>query len=90
MNPSHVELLQRFEVACINRSVQRDKLRHQILQRMKAADLNECSDCGIDIPKGQGIGISAPEEEWIDRSQPRPITIVPLCIGCMGKKFAAV
>lgn len=48
-----------------------------------------CIDCGVPVPKGQGLGRSAPEQEWTDRSQPRPITIQSLCLKCLAKRLAA-
>lgn len=47
-----------------------------------------CTSCGAPIPPGQGLGFSAPAEQWKDRSSPRPLTIVPTCLGCMGDVFA--
>ena len=46
-----------------------------------------CEDCGVVVPRGQGIGVSGPEEEWIDRSKPRSIVITPLCMECLSKRF---
>lgn len=48
----------------------------------------KCQECGVRIPGGQGIGLSLPESEWTDRSQPRPVRIRPLCIGCMANVIA--
>lgn len=47
-----------------------------------------CADCGAEVPAGQGIGISAPEADWPDRSKPRPVKVTPLCLSCIGKRFS--
>lgn len=86
MNPSHKELLQWYATACINRAPDRDKLRAQILTRMRIADPVDCVDCGTQVPKGQGIGKSG--DDWPDKSKSRPITITPLCMACLAKRFS--
>jgi hypothetical protein len=59
-----------------------DRLEEARLERV-------CGDCGVDVQVGQGIGVSAPEEEWIDRSAPRPVTLTPLCLTCISKRLQA-
>jgi hypothetical protein len=46
-----------------------------------------CVECEAEIPAGQGLGVSGPEEEWTDRSKPRPVTVVPLCLRCMNGRI---
>lgn len=47
-----------------------------------------CVDCATPVPKGQGLGVSAPESEWTNKSGPRPIRIEPMCTRCMGARLA--
>lgn len=42
-----------------------------------------CLDCGEKVPHGHGIGWSATDDEWTDRTKSRPIArFDPLCRAC--------
>lgn len=65
-------------------SSENKKLKEKIL---KLSEKNKCSICNKEVPKGQGIGISVPENEWLDKSKSRPMMIEPLCLECLSKRF---
>ena len=46
-----------------------------------------CLDCGVDVPYGNGLGFSVPEEEWTDRMKSRPMNITHLCRKCTVKRI---
>lgn len=56
--------------------------------RVRALEVQHCEDCGAEVPHGQGLGVSEPEETWTDRSKPRGITLTPLCKSCQSKRLA--
>jgi len=63
------------------------ELRHLL---KNSAGRDTCVGCGCSVPKGNGLGWSASDEQWTDRSQSRPIVLFePLCWGCMGKALTA-
>lgn len=47
-----------------------------------------CTDCNAEVEIGTGLGFSVPEEEWLDKSQARPIKIVPPCVQCIMKRMS--
>lgn len=51
------------------------------------ARLKRLHERGVPVPDGTGLGVSAPEEEWTDRSQPRPVKVEPLCNNCIGERL---
>lgn len=53
-------------------------------------NLSVCSVCGTGIAQGVGIGVSASEEEWLDKSQPRTVKLIPMCHSCQGKRMVTM
>jgi hypothetical protein len=81
------QLLLEFELACMmSNSARLVKLKQQLLSLLSHA-LPTCVDCGCDIPKGQGLGYSASESEWTDRSNSRPLKLEPLCMKCICRRI---